>query len=323
MLTKYYIIENDGVLIMKEQIEDVKDFRILYFSGTGNTEWVVKQIAASLEERGQKVRTKAADELHVDCGLKIGIPADEGCLKQKLSELVPEDTVLLLAFPTYGSDIPSPLKNLISLLPKRENVRLAVVSTIMMFGGNAVLIPDQMLKGKGYDLFLATYVKMPNNIKVPNFDFFPIKNGEELEHFYESAGKTVDKIVEKLISGEEYIKKVCTGELVLSAVQRLCEQNFGDIIWKNLYADASCIKCTLCAASCPTGNISFENGYPEFGERCCLCLRCYNFCPVEAIQITDRTRKYRDKYTRYKGFDGWKPIHLRSVEVPEKRSKTI
>lgn len=61
-------------------------------------------------------------------------------------------------------------------------------------------------------------------------------------------------------------------------------------------------------------NISLDRGFPEFGKNCCICLRCYNFCPVNAINVTSQTLDEK-KYPRYKGFDGWKPPILRQVEV--------
>jgi Fe-S-cluster-containing hydrogenase component 2 len=70
------------------------------------------------------------------------------------------------------------------------------------------------------------------------------------------------------------------------------------------------------------GNISLAKGYPEFGTDCCMCLRCYNFCPGNAIQITEHTRDEK-KYNRYKGFDGWKPPRLRHVEVGRREHPSV
>ena len=40
-----------------------------------------------------------------------------------------------------------------------------------------------------------------------------------------------------------------------------------------------------------------------FENRCILCMRCYNFCPNKAIQMTKKTKDTR-KYIRYKGPEG-------------------
>ena len=60
------------------------------------------------------------------------------------------------------------------------------------------------------------------------------------------------------------------------------------------------------------GNITFDDGYPEFGNRCCNCLRCYHQCPRQAIQITEATRDVQ-AYPRYRGLDDWRAPRLRKV----------
>lgn len=292
-----------------------QDFRILFFSGTGNTEWVVRKIRDGLNERGVACESLAADTLQAECGRTIGRKPDESALRERLAGFLNDSSILVIAFPTYASDIPLPLRELLPLLPEGKGRKMASISTILMAGGDACLLPGQILEKRGYRPFLATYVKMPNNIKVPNFDFFELKNGEDLNHFHESAGKAVAEIVEELITQKAHQEGRSIGDYLLGASQRLGESLFEEMWIKNFFATAKCTKCTLCASTCPMGNISFAKGYPEFGRDCCVCLRCYSFCPVSAIQITARTIDEK-KYVRYRGFDGYRPARLRVIEAP-------
>ena len=107
------------------------------------------------------------------------------------------------------------------------------------------------------------------------------------------------------------------GGYLFGVSQRLGEATLQSYLVNNFFAHARCTKCKLCAATCPMANISFSKGYPEFGDKCCMCLRCYNFCPVNAINTTSQTFN-EEKYPRYKGFDGWKAPRLRKVEGKKK-----
>ncbi|MCD4784175.1 MAG: EFR1 family ferrodoxin [Candidatus Eremiobacteraeota bacterium] len=300
---------------MENQSEVKSVFRILYFSGTGNTNWVMKKIKDGLEEGGYSCEMLAADVLQSECGRDVGKGPDKELLAGRLKDFVPPEVVLILGFPVYGSNVPDPLKELLPLLPDGEGRKLATIATLHKAGGDACNLPEKMLEKRGYKSVLATYIKMPNNVKVPKFDFFEIKNGDELNSFYDSAGKAVEDIVDVLIEGDTRFEGKGIGDYILGISQRLGEQLFSDPFFvSHFFAHAKCIRCGLCAESCPMGNISMEKGYPDFGKNCCLCLRCYNFCPVNAIQITDATLNEK-KYTRYKGFDGWKPTKLRKLEI--------
>lgn len=51
---------------------------------------------------------------------------------------------------------------------------------------------------------------------------------------------------------------------------------------------------------------------PQFGNKCCLCMRCYSFCPVCAIQVTKKTLDTK-LYVRYRGFNHWVPPRLYKI----------
>lgn len=298
----------DGIFDKKRK------FGILYFSGTGNTYFVVRKIQQALKARGHECAILAADQLQSDCGLSYDKEASPGLLKEKLQEFLKDASNLILAFPVYASDIPAPMKQLIKLFPKGKTRDLAVVATIHKAGGDASLIPGKYLETKGYHQVLAAYVKMPNNLQLPGFDFFKVCNGDELKAYYESTEKKVNGIVDKLLEQKSHIDGDGLFNSVIGAAQRMGEDFIAGFFTKSMYSDDKCIKCGLCVSICPTANITFENKVPVFANKCCLCTRCYNFCPVNAIQITGKTSDDM-KFKRYKGFDGWKPPRLREVEA--------
>lgn len=286
-----------------------KSYRLLYFSGTGNTEYVSKEIQKLLSPKGQECQILSCDKVWTDSGRSPGRKGDAKLAAETLNKFLGNADILIIAYPTYASDIPKPLDELISILPERNGMGLAVISTCTMTGGDCCLLPAKKLKRKGYGLILASYVKMPNNIKLLPFNYPPIKNGNELNEYYESVHKILDNIIQALLSGKKIIKGRGPFSRILGCVQRFSERFIGRYFYKHMFATANCIKCKMCVSSCPMGNITFEHGYSEFGADCCFCLRCYSFCPVSAIQITEKTRDI-EKYTRYKGFNNWKPPRL-------------
>ncbi len=283
-------------------------YKIIYFSGTGNSEYV----ALELKKKLAGAEAFAVDSLWAACARVPGDPGDKNSMASKLDGIIPEGAYLVLVYPTYASDIPKPLKEALQLFPKRRRVELAVVSTCAMTGGDACLIPARMLKRRGYRLTYASYVKMPSNFKIPPMDQGKIETGEELDKYIGSSARETDKITGDMVSG----RKIITGRgmiaLLLGAVQRRAEKFMDNMINKNMFADNTCIKCGLCVSSCPMGNITYKNGHPDFGGNCCYCLRCYSFCPAYAIQVTEKT-KDKLKYTRYSGFNKWSPKRLYKV----------
>lgn len=52
---------------------------------------------------------------------------------------------------------------------------------------------------------------------------------------------------------------------------------------------AKCTSCGLCARNCPMLNIKLADGHPQWGPACTMCLRCYHYCPVNAISYGKET----------------------------------
>jgi len=295
-----------------------QSYRILYFSGTGNTEWVMCRIEEGLIEAGAGCETLRGDQLLADRGMGPESEVDADGVRDDLAAFLGGAPPLLLGYPVYESVLPSPLRLLIDLLPEGRGIKLGVVCTYMLAGGDCCHLPEKVLGPRGYESVLATYVKMPNNIKFPIVKFLHIPQGEELLPFYDSAGAAVAEIVTWLREGRTHLEGRGIADYLFGVSQRWSEQSVTKYVCKNIFALACCDRCRLCAETCPMGNIGFAAGYPEFGDRCCDCLRCYHQCPQQAIQITAGTMDV-DAYPRYEGFDGWKAPRIRKVRKKKRK----
>lgn len=62
-------------------------------------------------------------------------------------------------------------------------------------------------------------------------------------------------------------------------------------------ATGACVSCGLCARVCPTGNIALaDDGRPHWGDACVRCLACVHRCPARAVEYgkaTERKGRYR------------------------------
>lgn len=293
-------------------MDPARRYRLLWFSGTGNTQWVFERLGQALEARGASVTSLPVDRLLAECGEGPDQQADEDMLRERLAALVAGAGTLVLGYPVYESTIPRPMRRLLPLLPQGEGRRLGVVCTYMMAGGDCCHLPEAQLEPRGWRSVLATYVKMPNNIKFPAFRYFEIHNGEALRPLLDRGEDAVRQIADALVLDREHIEGRSVADHLIGVSQRWGEKMVSDYLRAHLFATARCTRCRQCAEGCPTGNISFARGYPEFGDRCCDCLRCYHGCPVSAIQLGEGTMD-EATYPRYRGIGGWKPPRLRTV----------
>ena len=292
-------------------------YRILYFSGTGNTEWVMQRLSEALEAAGARSTMLACDQLLADCGMGPRTVTDPSRIRRELVDFLDGATHLLLGYPVYESTIPMPMRIVMDYLPDGRSRKLGVVCTYMMAGGDCCHLPEKDLGERGYDSVLATYVKMPNNINLPPVKFLHVPQGEELDAIAETATAAVDEIASWLANDGRHVEGRGIADYLLGVSQRWGEEMATNYVQDNIFALARCNRCRLCVDTCPMGNIGFDDGYPEFGDRCCDCLRCYHKCPQQAIQITDKTMDL-ERYTRYDGMGGWKAPRVRKVRKRRK-----
>ena len=59
--------------------------------------------------------------------------------------------------------------------------------------------------------------------------------------------------------------------------------------------NGKCTGCAICQKICPVDNIKIENKQPIWGKQCEQCMACIQWCPTQAIEYSDKTRK-RKRY---------------------------
>lgn len=273
---------------------DYHSFRILYFSGTGNSAYAARALASNLA--GSRI-------LNLDEVLKeSAVFTDEEKARNILRDFIGNAGTLILVYPVYAADLPWVMRRALDFLScdggKR---RLAVVATVASRGDDACYRPFALLNQELWQPLHAAYVIMPNNFKVPPFGFFSMPESEEqIRAFREPVDTAIKDICDQIKSGKPRPDLKTSGIRRFGLMQRMTDWILRWVFSRFSVTD-DCNGCGKCAAECPTSNINLTGNQPHFGRKCAFCMRCYSFCPQQAICIGKKS-KDTERYPRYKGF---------------------
>ena len=246
---------------------------IYYFSGTGNSLTIAKELAGRL-----------------DAGL-ISIH-----LVMSGSEIQTDADIIGIVFPVYYGELPAIVKNFASGM---VGIGGKYIFAVCNFGGAAGGCLDtlkRILTKRGGMLSAGYGIHMPQNAFLKPWE----KHGK----VYASCRKRIDSVIRNTRAGEKgmflsnpplellmrpmysllkpmYTKKFVklTGAPPDTGLDKLIAQ-----IDRSFYTSDQCSGCGLCVKVCPVGNIGIEGGRPVWRNHCENCLACHNWCPNKAIQ---------------------------------------
>ena len=245
---------------------------ILWFSGTGNSCYVARQLAERLNE-------------HL-------VSVAEAINFEKFDYTLQPGEMLGFVFPTYSWG-PAPV-----VLQLLQNLKVAgytpatycyMVTTCGDDVGRSVPIFAKALRKYGFTLQGAFSVQMPNNYIC-------------MKGFYVDD-KAVEQ--EKLRAAPERIESVamriaehrCTTDVVVGRWR--CVKSHIIRPWFKRYAMSDkafhadpvvCDRCGRCVKVCPMLNIELTDKGPKWQGKCAMCLACLHHCPTRAIQYGKQTQ---------------------------------
>lgn len=257
---------------------------IFYFSGTGNTAWVSKRLARALTEKGVPAQAYNIEQIK----------------PEQLRALVKGKKYVCFGYPVYGSDIPRPMKDFVLRFPALSQRQVFVFCTQMMFSGDGARALQPFLRRAKGKIRYAEHFNMPNNISIEKYGFHATNDMEHIRPILEKTGEKIALFAQN-IAEETPLRRGCNiGSHMLGLVQRLPFRALYSGLQKSLSIDKSrCTACGKCAANCPVGNIRPEDGAYAIGDKCCLCMRCCNYCDFDAVLF----RGSRTSTTPYKGLE--------------------
>lgn len=250
---------------------------IFYFSGTGNSLQVAKNIA----------------EYNNDKIISIASLMNNGDVKCEYT--LTDNETIGFVYPIYAWAPPKIVFDFITKL-KFNNYKNNYTFSVATCGaniGNAMKVLSNVLKDNKLKLDSGFSVIMPNNyIIMGNVDSKEVENKKLLEA--EKTLKNINKIIEERRKDIFEIEKGHLPGILTAIVNPLFNKNA--INTKKFYANDKCTSCGLCESLCTCKSIKVK-GKPQWGEKCTQCLACIHFCPVKAIQYgkgTENKGRYKN-----------------------------
>lgn len=237
---------------------------ILYFTGTGNSEYVAKKIARKIDD--QKV---------VNLGELI---------KAGESLQVENEEKLIFVYPTYAGRMPVFLSKYLLQQKFKNNANAFFVTTCGGAGGNQSQNLKSFCQKARLKFMNFFYVVMPENY----IALFSAPSEDKAKAIINKANPLIDSIALKIASNLEL--KHITG-FSKSPYNNAFYKIF--VSSKGFHVEDTCVGCGKCADVCVLNNIEMDKDRPKWGEICTHCMACINSCPTSAIQYKNSTQKKR------------------------------
>lgn len=241
---------------------------ILYFSATGNSQYVAERIAKETK-----------DEI---------VSLNQLMKQNKQDDLISETKPFVFVCPTYAWRLPRVVEEYIRKTTFKGSRKAYFVLT---YGGETASASNQVKKlcqYKGWDLQGYAQVKMPDNYLL----LFPGVDKATAKEINKKAEPLINQILGDIHNGNHFSAMDENG-----VVSRLKSGLINGIFYRFLVngkgfhvEETKCVSCGKCAELCPLNNIILTGGKPLWENHCTHCMACLHRCPTEAIEYKKKTQ---------------------------------
>lgn len=257
---------------------------VLYFSGTGNTEYIAKLIADGLGDECLNLFDR---------------------IKNNNKEPLYSEKPYIICAPIYVCEMPLFLIKYLKSVEFNGNNKAYFVFTSGGYCGSAKVQAKRFSNKKDLKFLGCAEFVMPRNY-VANSKY-SMDDEKTIQSKISNSTKKVKQVVEDI----KHEKKLKSRHVWL--FETLIITPFAPIwtkyklVAKDFYATDKCVGCRICERSCPFNNIKMVDRKPEWGGNCTHCMACISKCPKKAIEygnITQGKKRYLLKdYVPVKNMD--------------------
>lgn len=246
---------------------------VLFFSATGNTEFIARQLA-----------------------LKLG----DDCLnlldRVKRGDHTPlhSDKPFIICAPVYVCEMPRFLAKYLKQQTFTGSREVYFIFTSGGYAGISGQLAKAMVRKKKMKYLGHAEFKMPRNY-VAN-DHYPMLPAEQVQERILNSCRHLEEVVADIQAGRKLkARHIWLFETIITLPF--------NPVWSRLkyktddfYTTDACVGCGKCERLCPLNNISLKERKPVWGQECTHCMACIANCPTEAIEygtISQTKEKYR------------------------------
>ena len=252
---------------------------ILYFSATGNTEFIAKRIANGLNDESlnllKRIKNHDYSEIH-------------------------SDKPFIICAPIYVCEIPNFLYKYLKNVKLTGTKQIYFILTSGGYSGIGKHYCKKIARKQKMKYMGTADFKMPRNYIAS--DAYPLLSCEENVQRLKDSINKIPSVIERIKEGKK-IKSRYVWQFEYLIIKPFTP------IWIKLklksdkfYSTNECIGCGKCAVVCPFNNIEIKDKKPVWGlTDCTHCMACVSNCPKEAIEYGEITKgKERFLCSKYK-----------------------
>ncbi len=235
----------------------------VYFSGTGNTQYCVRQFLSKYDETASMISIEDSAAI----------------------QAIKENDFIVFAYPVYYSNLPKIVRDFLEENKQYfRHKKIFIMATMALFSGDGAGCSARLFHSYGADVIGGIHIKMTDCIA----DIKLLKRSlEKNMHIVANAEKKINKTVIELKKGKPKREGINIFYRIAGLlVQRLWLYNktkkYSDKLRIN---QIQCIGCGRCCKECPMNNLELHNGAVITKGLCTECYRCVNNCPKQAITL--------------------------------------